>query len=341
VPPTLGAGTGLAALAGVWLASAAVIAASTLSAFRLDFAADPMTLFRVNGPRVLFGAAVGGALALAGALRLAQGHGRRLGELESLALSVGAAGGGFSAAQGRDGAVALFAFAAGAFAGATLLFGLARALDRPKRWTNLAAAGLLATLIGVAALAGTYARSRRDGVSAGVAWLLGDLAGASFASGGVLLALAVALLGFALHALRAGSRSSLATLSLLAFGIGVGAAGPLAFVGSFAPRCVRSLTRGASPRALLPACATAGAATVVAIDSVQHLVVGGYAFPFNVPAALLAIPIFLAWNRERLRELAGPASPSFEILEVALITGMTLAGAGLAYTLARVIAFAT
>ena len=88
----------------------------------------------------------------------------------------------------------------------------------------------------------------------------------------------------------------------------MGAAGPLAFVGSFAPRCVRSLARGASPRALLPACAAAGAATVVAIDAVQRLLVGGYAFPFNVPAALLAIPIFLAWNRERLRELAGPAS---------------------------------
>jgi ABC-type Fe3+-siderophore transport system permease subunit len=318
-----------------------VIAASTLAAFRLGFAADPLTLLRVNGPRVLFGAAVGTALALAGALRLVQGRERRLRELESLAFSVGAAGGGFSAALGCEGAVALAAFALGAFAGGALLLGLARALDRPKRWVNLAAAALLSTLIGVAALTGTYARARRDGVAACVAWLLGDLTGASFASGTALLALAAALLGFALHALRAGARTRLATLSLLAFGIGVGAAGPLAFVGSFAPRCVRALARGASPRALVPACAAAGAATVVAIDAVQRLLVGGYAFPFNVPAALLAIPIFLAWNRERLRELAGPASRLFESFEVALIAGLTLAGAGLVYTLARVIAVAT
>jgi aryl-alcohol dehydrogenase-like predicted oxidoreductase len=56
---------------------------------------------------------------------------------------------------------------------------------------------------------------------------------------------------------------------------------------------------------------------------------------------MLAIPIFLGWNRERLRRLVGPASLGFEILEVALIAGMTLAGVALAWVLARVIAFAT
>ena len=131
--------TGSAALAGVWIASAAVIAASTLAAFRLGFAADPATLLRVNGPRVLLGAAVGGALALAGALRLVLGLDRRLRELEILALSTGAAGGGFIAAQGRAGAAALVAFTAGALAGASAaLRPRARArspeaLDEPRR----------------------------------------------------------------------------------------------------------------------------------------------------------------------------------------------------------------
>jgi len=318
-----------------------VIAASTLAAFRLGFADDPATLLRVNGPRVLLGAAVGAALALAGALRLVLGLDRRLRELEILALSTGAAGGGFIAAQGRAGAAALVAFTAGALAGATLFFALVRALDRPKRSTNLAAAVLLAALIGAAALAGTYARARRDFVAPSVDWLLGSLAGASFASGAVLLALSAAGLGFALHALRSGARAKLVTLSLLAFGLAVGAAGPLVFVGALAPRCVRWLARGASPQALLPACVAAGAATVVAIDAVPRLLVGGYDFPFNVPAALLAIPVFLGWNREQLRRLTGPASRGFEIFEVALIAGMTLAGGWLAYTLARVIAFAT
>ena len=56
---------------------------------------------------------------------------------------------------------------------------------------------------------------------------------------------------------------------------------------------------------------------------------------------MLAIPVFLGWNRQRLRRLAGPARLGFEILEVALIASMTLAGAGLAFVLSRVIAIAT
>ncbi len=328
-------------LAGVWVASAAVIAASTLAAFRLGFADDAATLLRVNGPRVLLGAAVGGALALAGALRLVLDLDRRLRELEIFALSTGAAGGGFLAAQGRSGVAALVAFTLAAIVGAALLFALVRALDRAQRWTNLAAGMLLAGLIAAAALAGTYARARHDLVAAGVAWLLGDLTRASFASGGALLVLGVAALALACRALRVGSRSQLATLSLVAFGIGIGAAGPLAFVGSLAPRCVRWLARGASPRSLLAASVAAGAAAVVAIDAVPRLLVGGYDFPFNVAAGMLAIPIFLGWNRARLRTLVGPASLAFESFEIALIAGMTVAGAGLAYTLARVIAFAT
>jgi ABC-type Fe3+-siderophore transport system permease subunit len=328
-------------LAAIWLASGLVLTLCILAGFRMGFADDPATLLRVNGPRVLLGAAAGAALALAGGLRLALGSLRPLQELERLALVVGAAGAGFAASNGRTGATALTLFALGALAGGGLLWGLARALDRPKRWTNLAAAGLLAALAAVAALAGTYARARRDAVATAVAWLLGDLTGASFASAGALLALVAVLLGLAVSALRAGARSRLATLSLLGLGLGIGAAGPLAFVGSFAPLCVAWLARGASPAGLLAASAAAGAAGVAAIDTVPRLLVGGYDFPFALPAAMLAIPVFLGWNRRRLREAAGRARLGFEILEAVLIAGMTLAGAGFAWVLARVIAVAT
>jgi hypothetical protein len=144
-----------------------------------------------------------------------------------------------------------------------------------------------------------------------------------------------------MRAVQAGASRRAATLALLASGLGIGAAGPLAFVGAMVPRTVRALARGASEPARLAAGAAAGAATVAAIDAVPRLLVGGYALPWNVAAAMLAIPIFLGWNRARLRREAGPAGRAFETLEVALIAGLTLAGIYLAWVLAMVIRAAT
>jgi iron-siderophore transport system permease protein len=284
---------------------------------------------------------VGAAFALSGALRLAAGTLRPLGELELLALSAGAAGGGFFFAAARTGAAALVFFGVGAVAGGASLWVAARALDRPARWTNLGAAALLALGIASAALAGSYARARTDPVAPAVAWLLGDLSGASFASGLGVLALVGALLAASYRETGSGSRARLGALAVLAFGLGAGAAGPLVFVGTLVPRTVRALARGASPRAHLAASVAAGGATVAAIDAVPRLLVGGYDFPFAVAAALLAVPIFLGWNRVRLRREAGAAGRAFEAFELALIAGMTLAGAGLAVALSGVIRAAT
>lgn len=322
------------ALAAVWLASAAVLAGCTLASFRLGFADDLATLLRINGPRVLLGAGVGSALALSGALRLAGAAVKNLAELELLALSAGAAGGGFllSGALGPP----LLGFSVGAPAGAALALVAVHAIDRPRRWTNLAALALLATFVGVAALAGSYARARRDFVAPAVAWLLGDLGGASWASALGVLLLALALLA---AALRAPARSG--SIAWLALGLGIGAAGPLAFVGTLVPRAVRWLTPGVSQRARLSAAAAAGAATVAAIDAVPRLLVGGYVLPWNVAAGLLAVPIFLGWNRARLRREAGRAGFAFEALELGLLVAGTALATWLAWTLAAVIRAAT
>lgn len=328
-------------VAFVWLASAAVLAAALLASFRLGFAEDLPTLWRVNGPRVLFAGAAGAAFALSGALRLAAGTLRPLAELELFAFAAGAAGGGFLLAGGRTGSAALVLFALGALAGGALLLAAARALARPARWTNLGAAALLALGIASAALAGSYARARRDALAPAVAWLLGDLSGASFASGLALLALVAALLAVSLRELGGGTRARLGALGLAAFGLGAGAAGLLVFVGTLVPRAVGALAPRASQRARLAASAAAGAAGVAAIDAVPRLLVGGYDFPFAVPAAMLAVPIFLGWNRARLRREVGSAGRVFETLELALLTGMTLAGVWLAVVLSGVIRVAT
>lgn len=324
-------------LAFVWTASAAVLAAGLLASFRQPFAGDWATLLTANGPRVLFAAAAGGLLALSGALRLSAGPVRPWEELERLALATGAAGGGFVLAQGHRGTIALLLFALGAVLGALLFWTVVRALDRPQRWTNLAVAVVVAALAGTAAFPGSFARARTDFIAPAVAWLLGDLTGVSVTSGLVLLAVLVALVAAA--STSGPGRST--TLAWIAMGTAVGAAGPLAFVTLMVPLVVQALSPGASPRAVWLASAAAGAATVVAVDAVPRLLVGGYDFAWNVPATLLAIPGFLTWNRVRLRREAGHTGLTFEILEVTLIAGLTLGATWLAVYLTRLVRLAT
>jgi iron complex transport system permease protein len=338
----LAPGPGQPALLAIWAASAAVLGGALLSSFRLGFADDVPTLLLVNGPRVALGGAAGAALALAGAVRLEKPGDRPLRELSVLGFSTGAAGGGFLLASlAPPGAAAIALFGLGALSGTAIFLGAVRALDRPRRWTNLGVAVAIGAMAATAAAAGSFARARGDAVAPVVAWLLGDLSGARFTSGVALLLLVGVLLGLSLRALGPGRDDGrLRSLSLLSLGVGVGAAGPLAFIGGMVPRAVRALAAPA-PRALVVTSAAAGAATVVAIDAVPRLLVGGYDFPWNLPAALLAIPIFLGWNRLRLRREAGRAPLPFEIAELAVIGIATLVAAALAVFLTLVVRGAT
>lgn len=325
------------AFLAIFFASGCVLAACLLAGFRVAFAADVATLAGVNGPRLLVGAGAGALLATAGALRQTAGSERPLRELTWLAVSIGAAAGGFWLAERWSGAPPLLAFVTGAVPAALGFGWIAHRLDRPRRATNFGVLALLAVAILAAAVAATYARARRDAVAALVAWLLGDLTGASLASGAVLCGIAI---GVALAASRANGALR-ERVEWIALGVGVGAAGPLAFVGSMVPRAVRALTPGGSGSLSIAASAVAGGATVVAIDTVPRLLLGGYDFPFNVPAALLAIPIYLGWNRARLRRSAGTAPLWFEVLEIVAIAAATALAAALAYVLVSVVRSAT
>jgi iron complex transport system permease protein len=323
-------------LGAVAIASVAVLAGALLTAFRVAPAQDLTTLLAVQGPRVLFDAGAGALLALAGALRHASDGERPMRELEWLAGSVGAAAGGFGAVVAAPNAPVWIAFAVGAVAGGALLFAAARALDRPHRATNLGVLALIAVAIFAAALAGTYVRARHDAVAAIVTWLLGDLTGATGRAAAVLLAAAAAIVVLGARALARGDKSGARNLAWIATGVGVGAAGPLAFVGGMVPRAVRWLAPIATDAARLSVTALAGAATVAAIDAVPRLLVGGYDFPFNVPAALLAIPIYTGWNHARLRRELGPAG-WYEPVELAAIAVATLVATALAVQLTAVV----
>jgi hypothetical protein len=143
------------------------------------------------------------------------------------------------------------------------------------------------------------------------------------------------------RALAGGDTGRADALGLVGLGLGIGAAGPLAFVGTFAPRAVRALAHSASPAALATAGAAAGAAGVAAIDAVPRLLVGGYTLPFNVAAGMLAVPIFLVWNRLRLRREAGALHPILEAAELVGIAALTLVATGLVYVLTVVVRSAT
>lgn len=321
------------------IASIAVLLATSLASFRRGFADDLATDWLVNGPRVLFAAAVGAALALSGGLRLTRGREGALREVEILAAAAGGAAGGWALCRHASGVGATVWFALGALIAAAAMVALVRCLDRPRRWTNLALAGVLVGLGIATAFAGTYGRERSDWSAAAIAWLLGDLSGTSFASAALLL-VATAILAIAALR-RLDTQASLDAVALAAFALATGATGPLAFVGTLAPRTVRWLAAGASAPALLLTGMAAGAATVAAVDAVPRLLLGGYDFPWNLPATMLAIPIFLGWNRMRLRHELGPAHIAFEILEIALIVGLTIAAVALAVVLTGVIRAAT
>ncbi len=335
-PPT---NRSLRVVSGLVAASFAVLAACLLSAFRRDFCDDIATAWRVNGPRVLFAASVGAALALSGSLRLLSKREPAFRELELLAAAAGIAGGGWGLSRYSGGVTAGTCFVLGGAATAAILVSLVRWLDQARRWVNIAVAALLVGLGLATAFAGTYARERSDWIAPVVAWLLGDLTGTSFFSASAMLVATLALSSVALRQLAAGA--SLNEIALATFSIACGAAGPLAFVGTLAPRTVNWLATGASPRALVLTGMLAGGATVAAVDAVPRLLLGGYDFGWNLPAVMLAIPIFLGWNRTRLRREVGPAHIAFEIFEIALITALTIGAIALAMILTRVIRLAT
>lgn len=327
-----------AVVAGLWLAAATVLIACVLAAFRRGFADDVTTDWIVNGPRVAFAACVGAALGLSGSRRLARGSVAPLFEMRLLACTAGAAGTGLLAAEIANGSWSLLTFPLGAAVGAIALDRLVVALDRPQRWTNPVLGLVLAGLAGIIAFAGTYARERTDGIQSLVAWFLGDLGSASFAAAAVLAPFVALLL---ILACRASESTNRKWIDAAALALAVGSAGPLAFVGTFAPRTVHWLTPAASPVARILTASICTAATVAAIDSVPRLLLGGYDFPWNLPAAMLAIPVFLGWNRQRLLHVAGPAHMAFEIIEVVVIAGLTVGAIGLGVTLSTFIGMAT
>ena len=307
----------LAALAG----AAAVAVAAALAVGSVDVepaavwralagdAADPASVVvrELRLPRALAAFAVGGLLAVAGALMQVLLR-NPLADPYVLGLSGGAACGALAALLAGVAALVTPAAFAGALVSTVIVFGLARSAGA---WSSTR---LLLTGIVVAAGWGALimlllAIAPDAQVRGMLFWLIGDLSGAThggsalWALAGVLLLalplardatllargeVTAATLGvpvrsvaLALHALAAAATAVAVTL-----------AGSVGFVGLVVPHAVR-LVVGNDQRVLLPASALAGGALLVLADTLARTVVAPAQLPVGVLTALAGVPMFL------------------------------------------------
>ena len=267
-------------------------------------------------PRALAAFATGGLLALAGALMQILLR-NPLADPYVLGLSGGAAVGALGAMLAGLGALAVNVGAAlGALAAILLVFTLARRdFARQQVFGTIDASPRL-LLTGVILAAGWGAvitlmlTMAPDTKLRGMLfWLMGDLNGVdSFAP--ALLTLAVALVviypvASDLNVLLRGEtlahalgvrvvllRRMVYLVASVATALAVTTAGTIGFVGLVVPHALR-LALGNDQRVLLPACALAGGALLLAADTVARSVLAPQQLPVGVITALIGVPAFM------------------------------------------------
>ena len=262
-------------------------------------------------PRALAAFAVGGLLALAGALMQVLLR-NPLADPYVLGISGGAAVGALGAMLVGAAALVTPAALAGALLSTLLVFVLARAGADRAPWT---ASRLLLTGVVVAAgwgalIALLLTLAPDAQVKGMLFWLIGDLGGATLATPALvtLVVTVIGALAFArdLNVLARGEEVAaalgvaigrttllLCVLAALATAAAVTTAGSVGFVGLVVPHALR-LVIGNDQRTLLPACALAGGALLVLADTLARSIAAPVQLPVGVITALVGVPVFLA-----------------------------------------------
>jgi hypothetical protein len=126
------------------------------------------------------------------------------------------------------------------------------------------------------------------------------------ATGATSLAAALALLVLLLT--RLPTRAPLVCL-----GLGVGLAGPVAFVAWWVPLAESRLTQLAGFRRDVMV-AFAGGVMLLTVDAAQRWFIGGYGFGLNFPLALVGTPVWLWWYGSQRRGWRGYAGKALAVL---------------------------
>ncbi|MEY2863312.1 MAG: hypothetical protein RLY58_1019 [Pseudomonadota bacterium] len=277
-----------------------------------DIARDVVWSLRL--PRTLAAFAVGGLLALAGALQqvllrnpladpyiLGTSGGASVGALLAMLLGAALPCVNLSAAIGA-GIVIVLVFVLGG-------------QDRSS-----SQARLLLTGVAVSAFCGAFSSLllsiAPDGLLRGmVFWMLGDLSGASWPLALSIWAILCIVIWPCLRTLNImslgqqpayalGARVKelqwlLYAVSAIATAVAVTTAGMIGFIGLIVPHALR-LTIGQDQRLLIPACALGGGSVLLAADIMARTVIAPQQLPVGVITALIGAPIFL-WLLQQQR----------------------------------------
>lgn len=265
-------------------------------------------LLELRLPRVLAAFAVGGLLAIAGALMQLLLR-NPLADPYILGLSGGAATGALLALISGAGAVWISGSAfMGALVSTLLVFGLARLSGNWNPLRLLLTGVVLASGWG-AVISFILAVSPSRELPGMLYWLMGDLA---YAQGFILPWLTLLLvllilqpLGRSLNVLSRGSQQAASLgmavprvegliylLAALMTGVAVTVAGSIGFIGLLVPHALRLLF-GYDQRLLLPACALAGGSLLVLADTLARSLLAPQQLPVGVITALIGVPAFL------------------------------------------------
>jgi iron complex transport system permease protein len=311
----------LALLAGACIVGAVRLGAVSLStgavldAIRGVGESSTVTIVReLRLPRALQAALAGAALAVSGATFQALLR-NPLAEPYILGVSSGAAVGAVLTVVTGWSVRFIWSLPVAAFVGAVLTmllvfriaFSVGRALD--TRVLLLAGVVVSSFLVAVTWLILTFADT--DSLRAAIFWMMGSHANASWRSVGILLSCLIPACAIlfsqarALNLLAIGEATaaylgtSVERTKLVAFGTAtlltaasVSVSGTIGFVGLVVPHAVR-LIWGSDNRALLPCSALAGAAFLVAADTLSRSIAGANELPVGIVTALVGVPCFV------------------------------------------------